>query len=106
MTTIRSGRSSRRQPALTRTTLPLLHTPPPTLHPPHQQRILAVSYRFPEHVALSPACLDLLSRIFVANPKQRITIEGVRAHPWRVTGCPCMSPPPPPFSHACSTFLA
>lgn len=71
---------SRRQPALT--------PPPPSPAcnptPSQQQRILAVSYRVPEHVALSPACLDLLSRMFVANPKQRITIEGVRAHPWRV----------------------
>eukprot|EP00884_Botryococcus_braunii_P019410 jgi/Botrbrau1/6152/Bobra.331_2s0042.1 len=32
--------------------------------------------------ALSPEARDLLDKIFVVDPKQRITVEGIMQHPW------------------------
>jgi hypothetical protein len=64
---------------------------------------MAVKYSFPPGLAISPECADLLARIFVASPQQRITIPQIRAHPWfrinlpaelAVSGC-C-------WSHPCS----
>jgi serine/threonine-protein kinase SRK2 len=53
-----------------------------TLALPHLQRIMAVKYSFPPGLVISPECADLLARIFVASPQQRITIPQIRAHPW------------------------
>ena len=39
------------------------------------QRIMSVKYSFPSNLHLSRECLDLISRIFVANPHQRMSIE-------------------------------
>ena len=33
---------------------------------------------------LSADCMDLLNKIFVIDEKKRITIEGIKAHPWWV----------------------
>ena len=46
------------------------------------QRILRVEYEFPSNVQISRECSDLLQRIFVADPSQRITIAGIQNHPW------------------------
>ncbi|CEI93550.1 Putative CAMK/CAMKL/KIN1 protein kinase [Rhizopus microsporus] len=35
---------------------------------------------YPDH--LGKDCLDLLTKIFVVNPKQRITLSAIRSHPW------------------------
>lgn len=32
------------------------------------QRILSVQYSIPDYVHISPECLDLIQRIFIANP--------------------------------------
>ena len=47
----------------------------PCAHAPHHpcpclQRIMSVKYSFPANLHLSRECLDLISRIFVANPSQ------------------------------------
>lgn len=63
------------------------------------QRISAVQYAFPPGVAVSPACTDLLVRIFVADPTQRLTIGQIRQHPWFLQNLPrelLVSPPPHP----------
>mmetsp|Transcript_13193 Transcript_13193/g.34157 ORF Transcript_13193/g.34157 Transcript_13193/m.34157 type:complete len:353 (-) Transcript_13193:153-1211(-) len=52
------------------------------------QRISAVQYAFPPGVAVSPACTDLLVRIFVADPTQRLTIGQIRQHPWFLQNLP------------------
>lgn len=39
------------------------------------QRILAVRYTIPEALGLSPLVVDLLARIFVADPAQRLTLQ-------------------------------
>ncbi|KAM0069746.1 putative protein kinase CAMK-OST1L family [Helianthus debilis subsp. tardiflorus] len=45
-------------------------------------RILSVQYSIPDYVRVSKDCRHLLSRIFVANPSKRITIEEIKKHPW------------------------
>ncbi|KAG2231562.1 hypothetical protein INT48_002978 [Thamnidium elegans] len=39
---------------------------------------------YPDH--LGKDCLDLLSKIFVVNPKERITLSAIQAHPWMNKG--------------------
>uniref|UniRef100_A0A453D4B4 non-specific serine/threonine protein kinase n=1 Tax=Aegilops tauschii subsp. strangulata TaxID=200361 RepID=A0A453D4B4_AEGTS len=45
-------------------------------------RILSVQYSVPDYVRVSMDCIHLLSRIFVGNPQQRITIPEIKNHPW------------------------
>lgn len=45
------------------------------------QRILVVDYVFPPKVPVSAECKDLISRILVADPNERITVEQVRLQP-------------------------
>ncbi|KAM3338596.1 hypothetical protein P3S68_030682 [Capsicum galapagoense] len=45
-------------------------------------RILSVQYSIPYYVRVSKECNHLLSRIFVADPEKRITIEEIKKHPW------------------------
>ena len=50
------------------------------------QRILHVEYKVPSSIKLSEDCKSLLSRILVADPTKRITIDGIFHHPWCVAG--------------------
>ena len=52
------------------------------------QRILAVNYELPGHVAMSADCRDLLSQILVADPARRITVPAILRHPWFLRGLP------------------
>ncbi|KAH7439274.1 hypothetical protein KP509_04G053300 [Ceratopteris richardii] len=45
-------------------------------------RIMNVRYSFPDNVHISEECNDLLSSIFVTDPAKRITIAGIKDHPW------------------------
>ena len=56
------------------------------------RRIATASYSVP--VPLSPACADLLSRIFVVSPAARISVEDIARHPW------CAAEPPPQLAWA------
>ncbi|XP_004299666.1 PREDICTED: serine/threonine-protein kinase SAPK2-like isoform X1 [Fragaria vesca subsp. vesca] len=51
-------------------------------------RILAVHYSIPDHVQVSIECRHLLSQIFVENPEKRITIAGIKSHPWFLKNLP------------------
>nr|AAW49219.1 protein kinase 1 [Aegilops tauschii] len=51
-------------------------------------RILSVQYSVPDYVRISMECRHLLSRIFVANPEQRITIQEIKNHPWFLKNLP------------------
>ncbi|XP_029119428.1 serine/threonine-protein kinase SAPK2 isoform X3 [Elaeis guineensis] len=51
-------------------------------------RILSVQYSIPDYVRVSMECRHLLSRIFVANPEQRITIPEIKNHPWFLKNLP------------------
>jgi len=52
------------------------------------QRIMGVKYSFPANLQLSRECHDLMAKIFVANPSQRIAIEHIKKHPWFLRNLP------------------
>ncbi|KAJ3367650.1 serine/threonine-protein kinase KIN2 [Allomyces arbusculus] len=60
----------------------------PALH----AKIRAGDLAFPSH--LSPSLVDLLKRILCTDPTRRITIAGIKSHPW-FTGAALGSPQPP-----------
>ncbi|CAH9128201.1 unnamed protein product [Cuscuta epithymum] len=51
-------------------------------------RILGTQYSIPNNIHISVECQHLLSRIFVANPEERIKITEIRRHPWFVKNLP------------------
>ena len=52
------------------------------------QRILKVDYEIPSHVKASKECRDILNRLLVAEPSQRITIPQIQRHPWYLKDLP------------------
>jgi len=46
------------------------------------QKIMAVEYDFPSDVTISAGCRDLLARIFVGKPEERITMKEIFDHDW------------------------
>ncbi|CAL0314421.1 unnamed protein product [Lupinus luteus] len=46
------------------------------------QRVLSVQYSIPEFVQISPGCRHLISRIFVFDPAERITIPEILKNEW------------------------
>nr|GMD09897.1 serine/threonine-protein kinase SRK2E [Ipomoea batatas] len=52
------------------------------------QRILNVQYSIPDYVHISPECRHLISRIFVADPTQRISIPEIKNHEWFLKNLP------------------
>lgn len=50
----------------------------------HEKIKSGVVENYPDH--LGKDCLDLLSKIFVVNPKERITLSAIQAHPWMNKG--------------------
>ncbi|XP_035846401.1 disease resistance protein RUN1-like isoform X2 [Helianthus annuus] len=45
-------------------------------------RILHVQYSIPKNIQISPECRHLISRMFVADPAQRITMDEIKKHDW------------------------
>lgn len=65
------------------------------------QRIVRANYTIPAGLHLSEQCLDLVRRIFVVAPTERITLEGIQQHPWFLQNLPlqlqvCSRPSPGP----------
>jgi len=46
------------------------------------RRIRMNSYNFPDHVPISDAARDMIKRILVIDPKQRLTLDEVASHPF------------------------
>jgi hypothetical protein len=46
------------------------------------QRIREARYDLPPDAAISAVCEDLIRRILVREPAQRITLQRIQAHPW------------------------
>eukprot|EP00898_Chlorokybus_atmophyticus_P004480 jgi/Chlat1/5032/Chrsp32S08952 len=46
------------------------------------QRIMSVHYTIPDGINVSKECRELLARIFVANPAQRVTISDIKRTAW------------------------
>ena len=55
------------------------------------RRILDVDYFFPETPAISDSARDLMKRILVAHPSERLTLAQVQHHPWFQTDLPAGS---------------
>ncbi|XP_072971095.1 serine/threonine-protein kinase SAPK4-like isoform X2 [Typha angustifolia] len=51
-------------------------------------RVRSARYKIPEYVHISQECRDLISRIFTANPTQRITVRQIKNHPWFLKSLP------------------
>lgn len=49
---------------------------------------MAVKYSIPPQLRISLECQDLIARIFVANPVQRITLPQIKQHPWFLRNLP------------------
>uniref|UniRef100_A0A7S1SGG6 Protein kinase domain-containing protein n=1 Tax=Tetraselmis chuii TaxID=63592 RepID=A0A7S1SGG6_9CHLO len=52
------------------------------------QRISKVEYYFPQNIQVTRECTDLLVRILVGDPGQRLTIPQIRCHPWFLQNLP------------------
>lgn len=52
------------------------------------QRIMSVRYSFPPNLRISVDCMNLIQRIFVADPSRRIRIPDIKKHPWYVKNLP------------------
>ncbi|RDX71246.1 Serine/threonine-protein kinase SAPK10, partial [Mucuna pruriens] len=52
------------------------------------QRILSVQYSIPDCVQISPQCRHLISRIFVFDPAERITMSEIWNHEWFLKNLP------------------
>ena len=49
------------------------------------RRILAAEYVLPPKLNLSETCKDLIGQIFTVDPHKRITMDGIKKHPWFTT---------------------
>ena len=48
----------------------------------HGASVVQVECTVPPQVPISPSCRDLLTRILVAEPSARVTVQSIQAHPW------------------------
>lgn len=46
------------------------------------ERMEGEKYPLPPNVVISPECLDILRKLLKPNPAERLTLEGILAHPW------------------------
>lgn len=46
------------------------------------QRILHVDYDIPADSNITDSCRDLLRRILVAEPNERLSLADIQKHPW------------------------
>ncbi|XP_019195368.1 PREDICTED: serine/threonine-protein kinase SRK2I [Ipomoea nil] len=51
-------------------------------------RILSVQYSIPDNIQISEECRHLISRIFVGDPSQRITMPEIKNHAWFLKNLP------------------
>ncbi|XP_009591903.1 serine/threonine-protein kinase SRK2I-like [Nicotiana tomentosiformis] len=51
-------------------------------------RILSVQYSIPDNIQISEECRHLISRIFVGDPAQRITMPEIKNHVWFLKNLP------------------
>lgn len=57
----------------------LPHTPTTLPHPFPHHALPQVDYEFPAHATISDSCKDLIRRILVANPSQRLSLKQIQA---------------------------
>ena len=54
----------------------------------YARRIVDAAYVIPADVPVSPSCIDLVRRILVADPAKRLSMEGIKRHPWFLKDLP------------------
>ena len=54
----------------------------------YARRIVDAAYVIPADVPVSPGCIDLVRRILVADPAKRLSMDGIKRHPWFLKGLP------------------
>lgn len=52
------------------------------------RKIMKAQYTLPSGLLLSDSCMDLIGRMFTLNPMQRISIAGIKQHPWFTMAMP------------------
>ena len=48
----------------------------------YARKIVNANYDIPADVSVNPECVDLLLRILVPDPSERLSIEDIKMHPW------------------------
>ncbi|KAI3435933.1 hypothetical protein D9Q98_001991 [Chlorella vulgaris] len=56
------------------------------------KRIFSVQYEMPPGLPISPECLDIIRRILMRNPAERITLQQIQQHPWYQAVPPAAAP--------------
>lgn len=51
-----------------------------------RQDITKGKYTFPENVAISPDCREMISKLLCVNPEKRLTIKDIKEHQWFAEG--------------------
>ncbi len=54
----------------------------------YARKIVNADYEVPVDVPVNPECVDLLLRILVADPAERLSIEDIKMHPWFLRDLP------------------
>ena len=54
----------------------------------YARKIVNADYEVPGDVPVNPECVDLLLRILVADPAERLSIEDIKMHPWFLRDLP------------------
>ena len=52
------------------------------------RKILQAQYELPPGLQLSDSAKDLIRQLFIINPNQRISLEGIKQHPWFTKALP------------------
>lgn len=52
------------------------------------RKIMKAQYTLPHGLQLSGSCLDLIAQMFNLDPVQRISIAGIKQHPWYTAAQP------------------
>ena len=54
----------------------------------YARRIVNAEYTLPADEPVSGQCADLVRRILVADPRKRLSMEGIKKHPWFLKDLP------------------
>lgn len=50
--------------------------------------LLLLQWSIPTNIEISPECRDLLTRMLVRDPDERITMAQIHQHPWFIANLP------------------
>lgn len=67
---------------------PISQNPQPTRMRHMMDRIVNMQWSIPDTIAISNECRELLCRMLVADPNQRISMDDIQKHQWFLTNLP------------------